>query len=186
MRQHLLPLVAAEPELLDGLGQPIEGDPGHDLGVGEVPPSAAHLPDPVVGPLPGVLEEGKQLFYGGPAPLRFLHTQALGGVDRRQDLAVDVELKLPRGGVADTHRFRAFVSGQPVELELGEAARASDVVHDLHVGGIAGHGPQQPVAKGARLVDVPADHEGVEGQAGVTQPAEAIVPVANAADRLRQ
>ena len=40
--------------------------------------------------------------------------------------------------------------------------------------------------EGARLVDVAADHQRVEGQAGVAHPAEAIVPVAHAADLLGQ
>ena len=39
--------------MLDGA---VEGDPGHDLGVGEVPARTAHLPDAVVGLLPDLLE----------------------------------------------------------------------------------------------------------------------------------
>ena len=49
------------------------------------------------------------------------------------DLAVDVELELPGGGVADPHRLRALVAREPVELELGQPPLAGQAVHDLEV-----------------------------------------------------
>ncbi len=147
------------------------------------PPRTSQMPSS--GRCQAFSRKANSSFMAAQPPSRFLQAQALGGVDGRQDFAVDVELELPRGGVADPHRFRAFVARQPVELELGEAARAGDAVHDLRVGRIARHGPQQPVAEGARLVDVAADHEGAQRQAGVAQPAEAVVPVAHAADATR-
>src|SRR5204862_246686 len=36
------------PPHLDAADRPVEGDPGHDLGMDEVAPPAAHLPDALV------------------------------------------------------------------------------------------------------------------------------------------
>ena len=47
---------ALEPELLDRADRAVEGDPGHDLGVGEVASAAAHLPDALVRLVPDLLE----------------------------------------------------------------------------------------------------------------------------------
>ena len=49
-----------EPEPLDRLDRAVERDPGHHLRVGEVPARAAHLPDALVGLVPGRLEELEQ------------------------------------------------------------------------------------------------------------------------------
>ena len=46
-----------------GGDHPVCGDPGHHLGMGEVPPRAAHLPQPVVGL--------------GPIPLEVVHQRNL-------------------------------------------------------------------------------------------------------------
>ena len=101
-------------------------------------------------------------------------------------LAEDVALPLVDGPVADPDRARALVPGQVVELALGQLAAAVDGVHDLEVGGVAGHGPHQPVAPQPGLVDVAAGEQGLEGERGVAQPAVAVVPVPLAADVLGQ
>ena len=110
----------------------------------------------------------------------------LGLVERRHHLAVDVELELAGGGVADAHGCRALVTREPVDLPLVEAALAGGPVHDLHLRGIAGDGPQQPVPPGHGLVVEAAAHQRLEGQRGVAQPAEPVVPVAVAAEGLGQ
>ena len=93
-RLPALEMIGREAELLDRLDRAVEGDPGHDLRVGEVAPAAAHLPDPLVGLLPGRLEEVKQIC---PAARRRRAAQAVavGLVEGVEDLAVDVELELP-------------------------------------------------------------------------------------------
>ena len=48
------------------------------------------------------------------------HVPAL--VHRVDHLAVDVELELLVGGVADPHRRRALVPGEPVDLVLARGA----------------------------------------------------------------
>ena len=47
-------------EALDGLDRAVDGDPGHDLRMGELPARAAHFPDPLVGLAPGDFEEIEQ------------------------------------------------------------------------------------------------------------------------------
>jgi hypothetical protein len=82
----------------------VDGDPGHHLGVDEMSAVAAHLPDAVVRLGPALLDVGHQ--SGEELPLARREGAALagvepGGVDHG---AVDVELELPRGVVADAHR----------------------------------------------------------------------------------
>ena len=173
-------------EALHGPHGAVEGHPGHDLGVDEVAPLAADLPDPLVGLLPGLLEEGEERELEPPRR-RLGRQPALARLQHRvHQLAVDVELELVRGGVADPHGRRALVAGQPRQLELGEPPLPRRAVHDLHLVGRPGDGAQQPVAPRARLVHVAGVHERLQRERGVAHPAEAVVPVAHAADRLRQ
>ena len=129
----------------------VERDPGHHLRVGEVPARAAHLPDALVGlvPAPSTSSSSSTCWSAQP---RIVRRDAVRArlVQRVDDLAVDVELELLGGGVADAHRPRALVAGQPVDLPLGQPPLARDAVHDLQLVGIAGGGPQQPVAPGRR------------------------------------
>ncbi len=71
-------------------------------------------------------------------------------------------------------------------VQLGEPPRAVDGVHDLEVGGVARHRPQQPVAPEACLLGGARLDQRVDGERGVAQPAVAVVPVALAAEVLRQ
>ena len=52
-------------------------------------------------------------------------------IDRVHQLAVDVELQVLAGGVADAHRPRAAVAVEVVELDLGELVTAVDAVHHV-------------------------------------------------------
>ena len=107
-------------------------------------------------------------------------------VQRVHHLAVDVELQLAVRGVADAHRLRALVAGEPRHLPFGQAPLAGDAVHDLHLVGAAGDGAQQPVAPRLRLLVVAGVHQREQRERRVAQPAEAVVPVARAAELLRQ
>ncbi len=109
-------------------------------------------------------------------------------VDRVQQLAVDVELGLVPGAVADAHRARVAPAAQVRKLALGQVVLAADPVHDLK------RALARPAAGRARherdellgLVGAGADVERLERQARVADPGEAVVPVALAADRLGQ
>ena len=81
---------------------------------------------------------------------------------------------------------RPLVAGEPVEGELGKAPLARWPVHDLQLIGCPGSDAQQPVAPGDGLGLVAAEHEGVEAEGGIAQPAVPVVPVPDTADVLRQ
>ena len=115
-----------------------------------------------------------------------LEPRLAGAQQRVHHLAVHVELELLRRGVADPHRLRSLVARQPVELQLGQPPLARAAVHDLDVARVAGDRAQQPVAPRARLVLEAAAEQRHQRERGVAQPAEAVVPVAHAAELLGQ
>ena len=92
--------------------------------MGEVAARPAHLPDPLVGLLPGALEEVHDRPLQRPGVV--VGRQAVGAclVQRVHHLAVHVELELLVRGVADANRRRACVPGQPLEL-LARGTRRS-------------------------------------------------------------
>ncbi len=73
-----------------------------------------------------------------------------------------------------------------VEDLFGQVALACHPVHDLKVLRVPGDGPQQPVTPLERLFLEAVRHHRLEGQGRITQPAEPVVPVARAAEFLRQ
>jgi len=100
--------------------------------------------------------------------------------------AVDVELELVGGGVADPDRAGAAVAVQGVQLDLREQPFATHAVHELEVLGPAGGGAFQPAHEGMGLVGVAQGEQGVEVHGGIPQPAVAVVPVAHPAQLLGQ
>src|SRR5262249_18395015 len=107
--------------------------PGCDLGRGEGPLRATHLPDAVIrlGPIvrdapSDVLEvDARPLGY----PSRELHIEmhCLG------QLAEHIELKLVVRAISDPHGTRPAKAGQPLELYLGQAPLAANAIHDLQL-----------------------------------------------------
>ncbi len=68
----------------------------------------------------------------------------MGLMRRVEELAVDIELELRRGGVADPDRLRILVAGQPVELDFGQQAFPGNAIEDMRLLRVSGHRPQQP------------------------------------------
>ena len=101
-------------------------------------------------------------------------------------LAEHVELPLRVRGVADAHRRRLLIAGQPICDPFDQPPFAADAVHDLKLLRAAGDGAQQPFAPGLRLLVIAGMHDGEQRQRGVAQPAVAVIPIALAADPLRQ
>ena len=166
--------------------RPVEGDPGHHLGVHEVPPGPPDLPDPLVGLAPVLLQKPEQ----GPdqAPGVAVEPQPRLAAERDgvDHLAVHVELELADRGVADPHRRRVLVAGQPVRLPFLETALAGHAVHDLHVARVPGDRPPQPLPPRRRLAGVAGAQQRLQGDRGVAQPAVPVVPVPHPADVLGQ
>ena len=112
---------------------PVDGDPAHELRVEEVPGLAADLPDALVLLTParggGVGEIGEEAAGGRAEPLELLGES----VHRVEQLAVDVDLALVPGAVADAHGRAVAPTAQVRQLALGEVAFATDAEHDLQV-----------------------------------------------------
>jgi hypothetical protein len=113
-------------------------------------------------------------------------TMALGHIQSVEDLAIHIELCLLHRGIADPHRPRAFVPGQPWHLPLRQPPLAPKPVHDLQLVRAAGDGPQQPIPPCAGLVIKSRMHQSQQREGGVAQPAVAVVPISRAADLLGQ
>ena len=165
-------------------------DPAHQPGVGEVLAAAAGLPDALVGLVPVLadpVDDPGEVLPGVVVDRGAVLVVEVDGVDQ---LAVDVELELVGGAVADPHRRRAAVALEVVEHLLGELGAAVDPVHDLQRARLAGRGVAEavgePVHERRRLLGEPEAQQGVEGERGVADPGVAVVPVALAAELLGQ
>ena len=106
-------------------------------------------------------------------------------VDGVQDRAPYVVLLLRIGGIADPHRPRSLVTAEVVDRALSELALTADAVHNLQVLFTRGDVCDEVeeivgLARETKRVEAP-EHEGAVADPGVS-----VVPVALAADRLRQ
>ncbi len=151
-----------------------------------MPPRPAHLPDPLVGLAPAGLEPVEDLAGQPPGRVGRLEALIARLVESVDDLAVDVELTLVRCAVADANGLRAFVPGEPGQLELREPPLSRDAVHDLQILRRAGDRAEEPVAPVAGLLHVSSAYQSEEREGRVAQPAVAVVPVPDAADPLGQ
>ena len=153
--------------------------------MGEVPGLAPHLPDSGVGLAPDAAHE---VGVAGEALARLAVESSSGlRVDQcgLEKVAVDVELSLRGGVVAHAYRARAPVAVQ-LECPLGCALPTVQPVQDLEawVGELGG--VQQPPEERLGLAWAAELQQRAEREGGITHPAEAVVPVALAADLLRQ
>ena len=109
----------------------VERDPGLYPSVQEVLATAPRLPDPLVGLIPVLAQPVDEARDLEPALMGELHAVRAGEVERVHRLAVDVELELVRGPVADPHRLRTSPALQVREDLLRQIARPVHPVHDL-------------------------------------------------------
>ena len=104
---------------------------------------------------------------------------------RGQHLAVDVELQLRSGAVADAHRRRATVAGERQLSLMGVVAAVQAVEHlDARMRQL--RGMKQPPEERPSLAPAAEREQRLEREGGIARPREAVVPVAPAADLLRQ
>ena len=91
----------------------IEGEPGHDLRMGEMLAAAAHLPQAFVGLVPDLRKMHQEFALHRPAGFVCAEAASPRLVQRVHDLAENIELELGVRRVADAHRLRILVSRQP-------------------------------------------------------------------------
>ena len=173
----------AEP--LDHLDGGVGGRPDHGLGVHELARRATHLPDPGVRLAPRRLQVGEQL-VGVPGVVRPVQA---GHPDRQpggEHLGEDVGRRHGGRRVADPHRPRPVVAGQPFELDLRQPALSGQAVEFLHAGWLAGHRVAHPVEQADGLAERTGAQQHPDRRGGVPQPAVPVVPVPRAGRLLRQ
>jgi hypothetical protein len=146
----------------------------------------AHLPDALVGIPPALADEVRVAAQHAPVALGELASDALIEPGGLEELAVAVELGLAGGSVADAHGARAAVPREMVELDLGQGPSPLDAVHDPEVFGTTGAGALDEALEGGGLAREATHHERGESQGRVADPGVAIVPVARAAEGLRE
>ncbi len=110
-------------------------------------------------------------------------TEEIAGLEQ---LAQRVELDLPGRAVADPHRCGVPMPPEVAEGELGEQPLPGHPVHDLEVFGSPGTGSFQPALEGGGLAEIAEEGQGGQGEGGVADPGEAVVPVPSAADPFGQ
>ena len=168
----------------------VEGDPAHEPAVGEVLAPSAGLPDALLRLVPVLGQPVQQLADRRPAAVPDRQPALVGEEDAVQRLAVDVELELVGGAVADADRARAAVTGPVLQRLLLEVRGAVDPVHDVQRATLAadllGHPVPQPAAELRRFLGEPQPQQRVDGERGIAHPGEAVVPVALPADLLGQ
>ena len=110
----------------------VQRHPAHHLGVRELQGPAAHLPDAGVGLAPDAADEVGDA--GEPPAGLAVQPPTVLRVDQRglQQVAVDAQLGLPGGLVADPDRARAPVAVQ-LQRALGRTLTAVEAVEDLQV-----------------------------------------------------
>ena len=195
------------PETLGQGCRPLERHPTHQLGVDEVAGLAPYLPDAVIPLLPapgggvGQLDEKPSGGRGhlersvpsvrsgrGPCPARPVVEESVGqSMHGAEQLAVDVELALAPGPVADPNGNGLPPARQVGQLPLGQVVLAADAEHDLQVavllegsGGGGGHVVEELVG----LIGTGRHPQRLDGERGVSDPRVAVVPVSGAADDL--
>src|SRR6185312_740952 len=109
----------------------IEGYPRHHFREHEVPSAAANLPNALVRLRPDLFEVRDQRFLQSPACLQLGQAFSPRLVQRIENLAVDIQLKLLRGGIPDPYRLRSFIALQLSQLKFGQPPFSGDAVHDL-------------------------------------------------------
>lgn len=174
----------------------VQRHPEHDLGVEEVLDLAAGLPDRHVlfvahlGHVVHHAPDREPLVVGDWVAVLVVQ------VDAVQQFAVDVQLCVEDGRVADAHGLAALVPFQMAQLHLGDLVLAADGEHERQEGtfrarpGLLLRVREDPVEDEVhvrlRLLAVAHLEEDVEGERRVPDPGVPVVPVAAAAHVLRQ
>ncbi len=170
----------------------VERDPGHHPSVGEVLAPAPGLPESLTGLVPVVHQPVEQGAQRVPALDVQVDAVLVGEGDAVECLAVDVQLQLGRRTVAYAYRGRSLV---PLPVLQGLFVEVGGTVHPVHDVqrsrvGVAARLLLDPVAQPAderpRLIGESQPQQGVHGEGRVTDPGEPVVPVALAAQLLRQ
>ena len=184
-----LPGSVCRAELRGQGDRPVERHPAHQLGVQEVPWLTADFPDSLVllgPPARGRIRRGGQELPRDRVRLAELSGQPVRGAEQ---LAVYVKLALLPRPVADAYGPAGPPASQVLQFPLGKVVLAADTEHDLEIGParqLRCCGVSQEPEELAGLMGACRNPQRIHGQAGIADPGIAVIPVALAADGLRQ
>src|SRR5437879_4773070 len=97
------------PFSFDDLHGSVEGDPRHDFRMHEILPWAANFPNALVGLIPIFRQPFEQLSADAPTFVERCQSRLARLKQRIEHFAVDIELQLLVGRVADANRLGVFV-----------------------------------------------------------------------------
>ena len=121
--------------------EPIERNPGHDLRVDIVSRPSAMFPDSMSWRAPDGRDVVDDRLFDPSSVLSSFDAGTARYVEDVQQFAVNVNLLLARGRIADPDRRRAAIARQPRCSPFVEVAAAVEPIHDLDVLGSAGDCP---------------------------------------------
>ena len=111
-------LGAWEAPLLRQSDGSIEGNPEHDFRVDEILLPATYLPDGHVGVLPHGADIAKYGANAEPLVVGDWFAMFVVEIDGIHQLSIDVKLNMECSAIADSNRFRVFVSAEMIKLHL--------------------------------------------------------------------
>src|ERR1700722_10894787 len=108
--------------LLAGLDGTIEGNPGHDFRVNEVLSWPAHFPNSFIRFHPMFAKPLQKSTADSPT-LLVRSKSGLAGLEQCvENFAVDIQLPLLVGPIADSHRLGIFITREPVPFPLRQSS----------------------------------------------------------------
>ena len=176
-------------EQVGDLRAPVQRHPAHHFRRDELAAPAADLPDSLVRFAPLLRHGRENVLDHLPHVLDFVERtrhQAVVLVDQIHQVSERVVLPLVVGIVADAHGFGVPVTRQMIQCSLGQCPLAADAVHDL-VGLVRVDERRLDEAHepGGRS-GVSDAEERLDGHRSVSEPAEAVIPVADVAGAFGQ
>ena len=141
----------------------------------------AHLPNALVWLAPDGFEMIEEGASDRPPPIDKGQATLVSLEHRVSDLAINVELELRGGRIANANRRCPVEPREPRYFPFREAPFTAKTVHDLQLIRAAGNRAQQPVAPIPCLLVITGTSQCKQGEGRVPEPAVAVVPVAHAA-----
>lgn len=149
--------------------RPVGRDPAEELGIEEVARAAPDFPDPLIRRAPaggGLVREGPE--HGPELGAERPWHQRIAEVCGIQHLAIDIELRLVSGRVADAHRAGVAVPAEVVEYLFRKMRIAVNRLHAPEVATTPDTERFQPVEEIGRLLVIADRLRGVEDQCRIT------------------
>src|SRR5262249_11299643 len=103
-------------------------------------------------------------------------------INRVHHLAINVQLELLVSCISDAYRLRILIPTEMIQRNLVELLPAIEPIHHLQWTrlGIVTQSSFEPLNECFRFVDKSQSNEGIQRESRVSQPGEAVIPIAHA------